>query len=238
MARIFTALALLSLGMLVTNIALGLRTGDVNGLAKKHVELKRQLRELEKSESAPPQELESLKTESADVFSQIELISPTLRFHVLFGVATALVTLLINSITVTYFIGTSRWCKEVVDTYHLDNDLAQQCTELKRKTFPWACGGIVVLIAIVFLGGASIPSGSNAANSANWVIPHYALALAGTMLIGISFFVQIGNISENYGVIQEILRQVQEIRVERGLEIKGESRDESQESREGQGSVR
>jgi hypothetical protein len=46
--------------------------------------------------------------------------------HILLGVLAALVTVLVNSISVTYFIGTSRWCKEVADVYHLDPELPRR----------------------------------------------------------------------------------------------------------------
>ena len=39
--------------------------------------------------------------------------------HRLSGVAAALAVVLVNSIVVTYFVGTSRWCKEVAETYQL-----------------------------------------------------------------------------------------------------------------------
>ena len=39
--------------------------------------------------------------------------------HRLSGVAAAISVVLVNSIVVTYFVGTSRWCKEVSETYEL-----------------------------------------------------------------------------------------------------------------------
>ena len=40
--------------------------------------------------------------------------------HRLTGIAAALAVVLVESVIVTYFIGTSRWCKEVIETYSLD----------------------------------------------------------------------------------------------------------------------
>ncbi|HEY2893422.1 MAG TPA: hypothetical protein VGJ16_04395, partial [Pirellulales bacterium] len=61
--------------------------------------------------------------------------------HRLMGIATALAVVLVNSIVVTYFIGTGRWCKEVCETYALQPDLIRRSTMLKRRTFPWAVLG-------------------------------------------------------------------------------------------------
>ena len=84
-----------------------------------------------------------------------------MTIHMLLGAGGALVAILVNSITVTYFIGTSRWCKEVCETYRLPPQLAQQSTRLKRSTFPWAVLGILSVIAVVALGAAADPSGAN-----------------------------------------------------------------------------
>src|SRR6476660_7410141 len=65
-----------------------------------------------------------------------------MTLHMLLGSAAALVTVLVNSITVTYVIGTSRWCKEVCETYKIDAELAKKSERLKRSAFPWALAGI------------------------------------------------------------------------------------------------
>src|SRR3989337_2072811 len=81
----------------------------------------------------------------------------TLRWatvHRLTGVAAALVVVLVNSIVVTYFIGTSRWCKEVSETYGLDRALVHRGTQLKRRTFPWAVMGMLTVVGLIALGGA------------------------------------------------------------------------------------
>ena len=96
-----------------------------------------------------------------------------MTLHMLLGQAAALVAVLVNSITITYFIGTSRWCKEVCETYRLPAELAERSTRLKRSTFPWALAGILAVIVIVGLGAAADPSGANLAASA--VVRHAAL---------------------------------------------------------------
>src|SRR3954469_24792000 len=57
--------------------------------------------------------------------------------HRLTGVAAALMVVFVESVVVTYFICTSRWCKEVVETYQLDPTIIQSSNKLKRRTFPW-----------------------------------------------------------------------------------------------------
>jgi hypothetical protein len=133
------------------------------------------------------------------------------------GSAAALMAILVNSITVTYFIGTSRWCKEVCETYGITGELAERSTRLKRGTFPWALAGIVTVIGIVALGAAADPSGANWERSAAFVSPHYLAAMAGLAIVSLSFWVQITRIAENYAVIEQILAEVHRIRAERQL---------------------
>ncbi len=223
MARIFLGLALFAISLLFINIVLGFRSGDYNGLAQQYAAAALNIRELE---TGNKEATDSQRKQVIELSEQFDASNQKHVLHTLFGVAAALVTLLVNSITVTYFIGTSRWCKEVVDAYRLDPQLTQKSLVLKRQTFPWALSGILTIIAVIFLGGAALPAG---ASSANWVMPHYITALAGTMFIGWSFFMQAGKIGANYDVIQEILAEVHRIRAERGLDADQKAADETPE---------
>ncbi len=216
MSRIFAVLALIAVLLLLANIVVGFMTGDVNG---KYEELKETRASLERAKlsndkSKEPEAAAQVKT-AADAFGPFQ---QWMTFHVLFGVLASLVALLVNSIGITYFIGTTRWCREVVETYHLDEALIRRCNDLKRSAFPWALIGIGAVIGIIVLGGISLP-GSGFENPALWVMFHYLSALVGVGLITWSFMVQIGSIGENYEVIGEIIEEVRRIRAERGLDM-------------------
>jgi hypothetical protein len=137
--------------------------------------------------------------------------------HRLAGVGTALVVVLVNSIVVTYFIGTSRWCKEVSATYKLDASLVRRSTQLKRKTFPWAVVGMLGVVGVVALGGAADPA-TLLPNTEQWVTPHLVGALCGLALVAWVFFVEGINIHANHGVINDVLAEVRRIREERRLD--------------------
>lgn len=145
----------------------------------------------------------------------------TLRWasvHRLLGVAAALVVVLVNSIVVTYFIGTSRWCKEVVETYGLDAEFIRRSVVLKRRTFPWALMSMLAIVGVVALGGAADPA-SGRQGTEHWVMPHLIGALVGLAFIAYAFFVQGQNIAAHHQVINDIVAEVRRIRVERGLEV-------------------
>lgn len=138
--------------------------------------------------------------------------------HRLAGLGAALVVILVNSIAVTYFVGTSRWCKEVVEMYQLDPALLARSQALKRRAFPWAVSSMLAVVALAALGAAADP-GTGLPRTADWVLPHFLAALAGMAYVCLAFFVQAGNIRAHNGVIGEIVAEVRRIRIERGLEV-------------------
>ena len=140
------------------------------------------------------------------------------RVHFLFGLAAALSVVFVNSIAVTYFIGTSRWCKEVVQTYGLDVQLARQSYELKRHTFFWAVIGMLTVVGVIALGAASDPA-TGRPTAPDWAIYHLAGALAGVAVVVFTYTVAWNNIASNHQVIRNILEQVRDIRTERGLDV-------------------
>jgi hypothetical protein len=145
----------------------------------------------------------------------------TLRWatvHRLMGVAAALTVVLVNSIVVTYFIGTSRWCKEVVETYELNPELLRRSVILKRRTFPWALISMLTVVAVGALGAAADPATLRQGTEL-WVTPHLIGALVGVSFIAFAFFIQAQRIAEHHAVIESIVAEVRRIRQERGLEV-------------------
>ncbi len=138
--------------------------------------------------------------------------------HRLAGVATALVVVLVHSIVVTYFIGTSRWCKEVSEAYGLEPEFVRRGNALKRRTFPWAVMGMLAAVGVVALGAAADP-GTGLRHTADWVMPHLLGALAGLAFIAWAFFIEWSNIHANHQMIADVLAEVRKIRTERGLEV-------------------
>jgi hypothetical protein len=135
------------------------------------------------------------------------------RWHFLGGLMAALVVVLVESVVVTYFIGTSRWCKEVVDTYRLDPAAVLQSNRLKRRTFPWALAGMFAAVGIIALGGASDPATGPATRGwANW---HLAAAIGGFALIAWTYWVAWNNVVANQSIINKLVTDVAEIRRQR-----------------------
>lgn len=140
------------------------------------------------------------------------------RVHMLTGVAAALAVVLVESIVVTYFIGTSRWCREVTETYSFGPTLFQQSTRLKRRTFPLCLVGMLTVVAVGALGAASDP-GTGRPNTESMASVHLIAALAGLAVIAWSYYQSWQNIVANQLVIDQLMEQVARRRSEQGLDV-------------------
>lgn len=219
MTRIFLALAILSVLLLAANLVLGFSTGDVGGKWRKYNEDRSAFEKIMRSSAASPEDKKAAKQEREQQYEQLRGSTSLLRLHLLLGVLASLITVLVNSICVTYFIGTTRWCREVTEAYSLDESMLAQSNALKRKTFPWAVSSIVLILAIIALGSLSDPNVSGL-SATTWRTPHYVLAISATAFIAWGFFVQLNNIAGNYAVISKILDAVRDIREQKGLDAK------------------
>ena len=144
--------------------------------------------------------------------------------HRLSGVFAALSVVLVNSLTVTYFIGTGRWCREVVEAYGLDDKLIARSSRLKRGAFPFALLGTLAVVAIVALGGAADPAAGRR-GSRDWVTPHLIGGLGLAAAIAWCFQAQMPAIRGQQRLIDDIVEEVRRERLARGLDVEPEGRD-------------
>src|SRR3954452_24744819 len=138
--------------------------------------------------------------------------------HRLTGVAAALMVVFVESVVVTYFIGTSRWCKEVVETYQLDRSAVSASNQLKRRTFPWALAGMLGVVAVIALGGAADPA-SLQPNTKAWANWHLIGAFLGIGLVAWTYLVAWNNIVANHTIISALVAEVARFRKEHGLDV-------------------
>jgi hypothetical protein len=138
--------------------------------------------------------------------------------HRLTGFVAALGVVLVESIVVTYFIGTSRWCREVVETYRLDASFVARSNRLKRRTFPWALTGMLSVIAVAALGAAADPGRTNPLNARAWADWHLIGSFMGIAVIAWTYVVAWNNVLANHAVIERVMAEVSRIRRERGLD--------------------
>jgi hypothetical protein len=138
--------------------------------------------------------------------------------HRLSGILAALVVVLVNSMSVTYFIGTGRWCREVVETYRLPDIFILRSKAIKRRSFPFALFGMLSIIGIVALGGAADPAAGRSGSEA-WVTPHLIGGIGLAAFIAFCFQAQREKISEQQLLIEDVLGEVRAVRQARGLDV-------------------
>jgi len=138
--------------------------------------------------------------------------------HRLSGVLAALVVVLVNSMAVTYFVGTSRWVREVVETYGLEAALIERGRRLKRATFPLAVVGMLAVVGIVALGGAADPA-TGRKGSRDWVTPHLVGGIGLAAAIAWLFQAQVPQIRRQQDLIGEVMEAVRRERLARGLDV-------------------
>ncbi len=143
------------------------------------------------------------------------------RLHLLLGIFTAVLGMLVHGIVITYFVGTSRWCREVTETYALDPECNQQSQRLKRHTFPITLLAMLSLVGLVALGAAADPTSQvspEAFAGLQWSDLHLGAAFLVLAIQLAAAYVQWTNIVRNQQVIRRLVEQVQAIRRAKGLD--------------------
>ena len=197
MPRIFLSLAVIAISLVAVALIYGLVGGDYNALS---------------------QELRTADDAARDgVLTRLEPVQRHVRVHMLIGILATLVAVLVQSIGITYFIGTGRWCKEVVTTYGLSDELTQRSTQLKREAFPFAMLGIATTLVIAAFGAAADP-GTLRATTAKWVAPHYWASIVGIIVLAAALWRQTSALVKNQQLIDAVLEEVGQVRKARGLD--------------------
>jgi hypothetical protein len=208
LSRIFTTLSVLASVLLVINLALGFSVGQYNRVARQWIVARSESAQTARADDV--QAAADAKARLQAAWARLKPVEQRKRWHVWSGIAVTLVVLLLNSLTVTYFIGTSRWCREVADAYALGDSLVAQSLRLKRSNFPWALGSAACLLVIIGLGAASDLT-ANFNSAEQFVLPHALTATAGTAWIIWSFRVQARKLAQNQQTINQVLQRAQEI---------------------------
>jgi hypothetical protein len=137
--------------------------------------------------------------------------------HMMFGLFSAIGTLLVHCIIFTYFLGTGRWVKEVALAYNLpDEPYYRKTRVLKRSSFPPALTAMLVTI-----GTAGAGAGQDTGEWSAYV--HFVMAIA-TIAVNLwAFRVEFRDVSANVTVLDSVLAEVDRIRAAAGLPSNAEA---------------
>jgi hypothetical protein len=202
--RIFITMASVAVMLLAITLILGLRIGDVP--------------ELTERAKAASQAGDTAKVE--EIQAKAKTDADALVTHRLFAIGTAIFVLFVNSMSITYFVGTSRWCREVGETYGLEQNFAAIAQSHKRRNFPYAVLGMLTILFIAGFGAAadwSVDYPVNVERAARWATPHLISACVGVGVLVVAFYLQALKLHEQGNHIARIMDEVARIRKERGL---------------------
>ena len=217
MARIFSSLAVIAVTLIVINLFLGLTGGDYNESSARLRTLVGQWQNAQNANQADSAEVQRLTAELDAARAEFAPLQQRASLHILLGVLAALVAVLVQCIAITYFIGTTRWCKEVVDAYGFDQQFFSRSAALKRRTFSFSLLGILSVLAIITLGAAADPA-TMRETTLRWVAPHLWAAMLGTAVVVFCLSKQAMNIRANSSIVNEVTAAVSAERKRRGLD--------------------
>lgn len=166
--------------------------------------------------------------------SKLNEADSTYALHVFLGIVASTTTLGVHCLIFIYFLGTGRWVKEVALAYKIpDEPLPRLTRELKRKAFPAALFAMLIVIATTSAGAwvAVTATGKGPDATKWWPWPVHALAAALTLAVNVwAFFVEYRCVSVNGRVIDDVMREVDRIRAERGLPTNEEALRQEQQA--------
>ncbi|HEV7922088.1 MAG TPA: hypothetical protein VGR02_14975 [Thermoanaerobaculia bacterium] len=116
--------------------------------------------------------------------------------HIFFALATVVVGLFSQSMTMFFFIGTG---KEIKEKSNNDAAVVQRTKDFKSRVFPAALYAMIVLM-VTFIMGGGVASGK----TPHWL--HLALAFATLVMYGRAYWVQIKAMDENARLMETYLR--------------------------------
>jgi hypothetical protein len=132
-------------------------------------------------------------------------------WHFLFGLFSAVGTILVHSLIFTYLLGTGRWVREVTIAYQLpDEPNYRRTRDLKRQTYPLALAAMLLTIAAAAAGGGK------QLQSWPWQI-HFALATITLFANYLIFWIEYRKVVINAATLEAVLVDVDRVRAARGL---------------------
>ena len=117
--------------------------------------------------------------------------------HIFFALATVILGLFSQSMTMFFFIGTG---KEIKEAAGQEATVVQRTKAFKAKVFPAATYAMLVLM-VTFIMGGGVASGK----TPRWL--HLILAVAAALMYGRAYWVQLQAMTENASLMERYLKE-------------------------------
>jgi hypothetical protein len=117
--------------------------------------------------------------------------------HIFFALATVVLGLFSQSMTMFFFIGTG---KEIKDAADQDAEVVRRTKAFKAKVFPAATYAMLVLM-VTFIMGGGVASGK----TPRWL--HLGLTVASLVMYARAYWFQLQAMTENASLMEKYLRE-------------------------------
>jgi H+/gluconate symporter-like permease len=135
-------------------------------------------------------------------------LSLSLSSHIILGLISGIVVLLVHCLVFTYFLGTGRWIREVAEAYAIaPAESTEPARRLKRRAYPPAMVAMLVTIATVGSGAASHTDPTSVIG-----YTHPILAVLTLLANGWAFYRQWHAIRDNQVLLDRVMSLVEQIR--------------------------
>ncbi len=126
--------------------------------------------------------------------------------HILLGLFTTILTLMVHSIAYTYFLGTGKWVKEVVRVYQLPDWVLMQAKKNKKRAFPFEFWSMMLIGGAAWMGAGVDALGWSSA----WHLAAASIAIAFNLC---SFYAEYLVIIAQSRLLLEVKRLADQLRL-------------------------
>jgi hypothetical protein len=120
--------------------------------------------------------------------------------HIFFALASVVLALFSQSMTMFFFIGTGKEIKDKVKGAAEEGTVVQQTKDFKSKVFPAAMWAMTFVMVLFITGGGVAGGKTN-----RWV--HLGLAMATVVMYGRAYWVQLRAMDENAKLMEQYLAE-------------------------------
>ena len=142
--------------------------------------------------------------------------------HFLVALSSIVFATMVHAVVLTYFMGTGRWMEETGNAYQLSEDCYKECTSTKYRLVMQMTFAFLLLLATGAFGAIADPASPIGFESFLGMTPatvHFTIAIATVLAHMWVYWNEYSGIRRNGELVNDVMQQVREIRVSRGLPV-------------------
>ena len=142
--------------------------------------------------------------------------------HFLVALSSIVFATLVHAVVLTYFMGTGRWMEETGNAYQLSDECYNKCSATKYRLVMQMTIAFLLLLATGAFGAVADPASPTGFESFLGMSPatvHFTISITTVLAHIWVYWNEYSGIRRNSELVDEVMQQVREIRVSRGLPV-------------------